>query len=123
MAIALVTTATQVNVAASSTTAPSIAITVTGGNAMTAFGSIYDSNTTWTLDTVTDGGNAFTLRQGDTGSASGLSKAAVAHAVNVAGGARTVAFNLGGSAAGANRYYVLGCLEWSGVATSLAEDT
>lgn len=120
MAIALVTTATQVSVAGSSTTAPSITISATNGNAITGLASIWDNNATWTLTNTTDGGNSFTTRQG---SASGSSRsiAAVAWAVNITGGSRTVAFNLAGSSAG-TRSYELGCLEFSGVKTSAAED-
>lgn len=123
MAIALVQTATQVNVAGSSTTAPTIAINgVTGGNAIVPLASIWDNNTTWTLTNTTDGGNTYTTRQAlaDNGSSEG--KAVVAHAVNVTGGNRTVAFNLAGTSGAGGRYYVLGCLEFSGVATSAAED-
>jgi hypothetical protein len=125
MAIALVQSATQVDVAASSTTAPSITInSVAGGNALVAVGSIWDNNTTWTLDSVTDGGNTFTVRSGTgTRGAQDRFRSVVAHSVNVTGGNRTVAFNLGGTQAGAFRYYVLGCQEWSGVALSSAEDT
>jgi hypothetical protein len=47
----------------------------------------------------------------------------VAYAVNVTGGNRTIAVNLSGTSAGFNRYYSMGAMEFSGVATSAAEDT
>jgi hypothetical protein len=124
MAIAAVQSATQVNVAGSSTTAPSITITGTaGGNALVAYASIFDGNTTWTLTSTTDGANTFTTRAGvgvDTGESV---RAVASHAVNITGGDRTVAFNLSGTSGAGGRYYVLGCTEFSGVATSAAEDT
>jgi len=126
MSVALVQTATQVDVAASSTTAPSIVISGTaGGNALTAFASIWDANTTWTLDSTTDGGNTFVTRQGSATDVPGgaMQHGAVAFSVNITGGDRTVAFNLSGNAAGANRYYTLGCQEWSGVEPVTPEDT
>ena len=123
MAIALVQTATQVDVAASSTTAPSIVITGTvGGNAITALASIWDNNTTWTLTNTTDGANTFTTRPAiATGGARG--RGVVSWAVDITGGDRTVAFNLAGTSGAGNRYYVLGCLEFSGVAIASTEDT
>lgn len=124
MAIALVQTATQVNVAASSSTTPSITITgTTGGNALTAFCVVYDGNTTFTLTSVTDGGNTWVSRQGNATRPTDKVITSVAVAVDITGGDRTVAFNLSGTSGGSNRYYVLGCLEWSGVKTSSAEDT
>ena len=124
--MALIQSATQVDVAGSSTTAPSIIINgVVGGNAIVGFASIYDGNTTWTLTDTTDGGNTFVTRQGKATHtpAGSAQRAVVAVAVNVTGGNRTVAFNLAGTLGGANRYYSLGCQEWSGVATSSPEDT
>jgi hypothetical protein len=52
-----------------------------------------------------------------------MSRGIVAHAVNITGGSRTVAFNMAGTSGGSNRYYTLGLMEFSGVATSSAEDT
>jgi hypothetical protein len=43
--------------------------------------------------------------------------------VDITGGDRTVAFNLAGTSGAGNRYYVLGCLEFSGVAIASTEDT
>ena len=122
---ALVQSATQVNVAGSSSTAPSIVINGTvGGNAIVAYASLWDWNTTWTLTDTTDGGNTFTTREGSgTQPADSRSRAVVASAVNITGGDRTVAFNMAGTSGAGNRYYVLGCQEFSGVAPTSPEDT
>lgn len=123
MPIALVQSATQVNVASSSSDALAITITgTTAGNCLVAFASIWDNNTTWVLDTVTDGGNTFVVRQANATRPGDRSKAVVAYAVNIAGGDRTVVFNLSGTVGGPSRFYSLGCLEFSGVAATSPED-
>lgn len=124
MSAALVQSATIVTVAASSTTAPSITITgATGSNALVAFGAIFDNNTTWSISSVTDGGNTFVSREATAvNGTTNKNIGSVAVALNITGGSRTVAFNLAGTSGAGGRYYNLGCQEFSGVATSAAED-
>ena len=117
MAISIVQSATQVNVGASTSTAPSITLNgVTAGNTLLYVGGIVDLNITWSITDVTDGGDAFTLRQAnDQGIASGSSsRSVVAFARNVSSGNKTVQANLAGTSAGAGRYYTLGLIEVSG---------
>lgn len=125
MAIALVQSATQVDIGASGTTAPSITINGTvAGNALVAYAAIFDANNTFTLTSTTDGGNSFTTRQGEADfNATNGQIGAVAAALAIAGGNRTVAFNLSGTSVNNDRYYTLGCQEWSGVMNASAEDT
>lgn len=122
MAIALVQSATQVNTAGFGSGNPSITISgTTGGNALVAFASIIDdTGTTFTITSVTDGANSFTVREGTAADASRRVRTATAYAVNITGGDRTISFNLSGAS---NTYFVLGCLEFSGVKTSSPEDT
>ena len=126
MPIAFVQAATQVNIAASSATALTITLSgVAAGNCLVLFGSIFDGNTTWTISSVTDGGDAFTTYQATaaaTGSSGNRSRAVVSVAPNVAGGNVTVSVNLAGTSGAAGRYYVLGLCEFSGVALSAPED-
>ena len=108
----LIQTATQVNVAASGTTAPSIVLTsAVAGNTILAFASIWHGGTVWTYTNTTDGGNTFTsLAATATKPATDQSRAIGSVAFNITGGSRTVAFNLSSVT---SVYYVLGCLEWS----------
>jgi hypothetical protein len=112
----LIQTATQVNVAASGTTAPSIVLTsAVAGNTILAFASIWEGSTTWTYTNTTDGGNTFTsLAATATKPAVEQTRAIASVAFNITGGSRTVAFNLSGVT---SVYYVLGCLEWSALAS------
>jgi hypothetical protein len=125
MAIAHVQNATEVTVAASSTTGPSITITgATGTNALCPTATIGDAaDTNFTISSISDGGNTFTVRSGVATDASQRIYAVGGYAVNITGGDRTVVFNLAGTSAGSNRYYTLGVMEFSGVATSSPEDT
>jgi hypothetical protein len=125
MAIAIAQSATQIDISASSSTAPSITLTgVTAGNALVMVAAIFDAaSNTLAISSVTDGADSFTARTGTATTANpdrgvGL----VGHAVNVSAGSKTVAANLSGTSGGAARYYALGLLELSGVATSAAED-
>jgi hypothetical protein len=123
MAIAFVQAATQVDVSGSSTTAPTIAITATGGNAILPVAHIGDfGGTTLSLTNITDGGNTYTARTAQHTDAFERTIAIAGFAVNVTGGARTVTFNLANTSGGANRYYVLGCLEYSGIDTAAPQD-
>jgi hypothetical protein len=109
----LIQAATQVNVAASATTAPSIVLTsAVAGNTIIALASIWHIGITWTYTNTTDGGNTFSSVQASAKKASDSdrSRAIASVAFNITGGSRTVAFNLSGVS---STYYVLGCLEWS----------
>jgi len=112
----LIQTATQVNVAASGTTAPSIVLTsAVAGNTILAFASIWHGGLAWTYTNTTDGGNTFTsLAATATNPGTDQSRAIGSVAFNITGGSRTVAFNLSGVT---SLYYVLGCLEWSALAS------
>ena len=109
----LIQTATQVDVAGSGTTSPSIVLTsAVAGNTILAFASFYHTGTTWTYTNTTDGGNTFSSVQASAKKAADTdrSRAIASVAFNITGGSRTVAFNLSGVS---GTYYVLGCLEWS----------
>jgi hypothetical protein len=118
VAIALVQQATQVNVAASSTTAPSITLAgVTAGNCLVLVANLYDADPDWTISSIADGGDTFTqyVASGLFNSTD-LSRAIVAVAPNIASsGSKTVTVTMAGTSAGANRYYVFGLYEFSGV--------
>lgn len=121
--MALVQSATQVSTAASSSTAPSITLNgVTAGNCLVAVASIGDSSLTYTISSVTDGTNTYTVRSGVCTDANQRLYAVVAYALNVSAGNFTVAFNLSGASGGANRYFNLGLYEFSSSPNSLAED-
>jgi len=122
--IAFVQAATLVEVASSSTTAPSITLNgVTTGNALVVVASIFDANGTWTVSSVTDGGDTFTVYSPKcTYTASGdIERSVLGFAVDVAGGNVTVSVNLAGTSGGSNRAYAIGLFEYSGVATAAAE--
>lgn len=122
MPIALVQTVTQVQVDASSATSFNLTVpSATNGNALVFLGAVWDNNATFTISSVDDAGNSWTTR---TGIATGSSRAytIVSHAQNITGGTRTVTLSLADTSAGANRFLTYGCLEFSGVATSAAED-
>jgi len=112
----LIQTATQVNVAGSGTTAPSIVLTsAVAGNTILAFASFWHTGITWTYTNTTDGGNTFTsLAATATNPGTDQTRGVVSVAFNITGGSRTVAFNLSGVT---DLYYVLGCLEWSALAS------
>ena len=112
----LIQTATQVNVASSGTTAPSIVLTsAVAGNTILAFASIWHGGLAWTYTNTTDGGNTFTsLAATATNPGTDQSRAIGSVAFNITGGSRTVAFNLSGVS---STFYVLGCLEWSALAS------
>jgi hypothetical protein len=119
----LVQSATQVRVDASSATTFAVTLTGTGsGNALVGLYGIYDLNTTWDTSGVDDGGNAWTVRKA-TATRTNRVESVVAWAVNITGGSRTITLSITGESAGANRYLTYGAQEWSGVATSSAEDT
>jgi len=123
-AIALVQSATQVDVAGSSTTAPSITLNgVTAGNYLVLTGGIFDSSATLTITSTTDGTNTYTTRTGVSTGAAQRVYSVVAYAKVTASGDYTVAVNLSNTSGGANRYYVLGLQEWSGVHPTTPEDT
>src|ERR1700741_101313 len=119
-----VQSATQVDVAASSTTTPSITLTgTTGGNTLIGYCSIWDADDNWTISAVGDGVESFTLHNGfATAASSSRSSAGLAHAEDIAGGDSTLTFTLASTSAGSDRYYVLGYEEWSGVKVVSAED-
>lgn len=120
MAIALVQSATQVNVSASSATSLTIVINgVVAGNALVAYGSIFDGNNTWTISSIADAGNTWaTLEAAAQFNATQRSRASLAYAVNVTGGARTITWTLAGTSGAGGRFYVLGVSEFSGVASA-----
>lgn len=126
MAIALVgSVTTQVSTGGSSSNAPSITRnSVSAGNCLVAVASIGDAaDLDFTITNTTDGTNTYTTRTAVCTDANQRLYAVVAYALNVAAGNFTVAFNLAGTSAGANRYFNLGLYEFSGVATASAEDT
>jgi len=123
MAIALVQTATQVQVDASSATSFNITITGTAnGNALTACHSVYDA-ALFSISSVSDSGNSWTTRTGTASSGSDRTDGVLSHAANITGGSRTITIALSGTSGGSNRYITYGAQEWSGVATSAYEDT
>ena len=125
MAIALVQTTTRVQTDASSATNFDLSVvSAVSGNALTYLSAILDvGNDTWTTGTLSDGGNTWTVRECEAiVVATQKVRGYVGWAVGITGGTRTVNITMTGASAG-TRYLWLGCLEFSGVATSAAEDT
>lgn len=121
----LVQSATQVDVAGSSTTTPSVTLTgVTAGNHLILVGQVSDAaSTTVTIADTTDGTNTYTTRTGVATDASQRTYAIVACAKVASSGSYTVAVNLAGVSGGPNVYYSLGLMEWSGLQATTPEDT
>lgn len=124
-AITLVQSATQVDVAGSTTTAPSISLTgTTAGNYLVLVGHIGDGTDAFTITNTTDGTNTYTTRTAVQTDA-GVQRiyAVIAYAKITASGNYTVAVNLAGTSVGTGRYYTLGLQEWSGIEATAPEDT
>lgn len=119
----LVQSSLQQRVDASGATSFNVTLTGTvAGNALVALFAVFDNNATWTVDTVGDAGNIWTTRVGYATAATRIAVVA-ATAVNITGGDRTITISLAGTSGAGGRYLTYGAQEWSGVATSAAEDT
>ena len=123
MAVALVQAVTVVQVDASSATSFNISVPSAGsGNALTFVSGFWDNNTTWTISGTDDSGNSWTTIPAYCTVGASKAASAVAYATGITGGTRTVTVSLSGTASGPKRYLTYGCLEFSGVKSSTAED-
>ena len=122
MTVALVQSATQVNITASNTTAPTITRTgCTAGNHLVGILGLFDDATGWTLGTVTDGTTTHTVRSATATAGTWRVRACVSYGVISASGDKTLTWNLGSTSAGSNRYGVLGLWEFSGLDNAALE--
>jgi hypothetical protein len=94
---------------------------VTAGSCLVLVGSIYNSSDSYTISGVSDGA-AYTVRSG-THTTFGIRQySVVAYLLNASSGTHTASITLSGATAN-QTYAVFGLAEFSGVATSSAEDT
>jgi len=120
----LVQTVTQVQVDGSSATSFNLTVTSAGnGNTLVWLGAIFDLNETWTTGTFTDTGNTWTTREGEAAKTGQKTRSYVIWATGITGGTRTLTIPLTGTSGEGGRYVIYGCLEFSGLHTTAAEDT